>query len=149
MPDAKKVLFLDVDGVLNTRGKHYDTELNPECLKQLKTIVDITGAKVVVISQWRLISGLLNSLADVFKEYGIYNSLLGVTGDIGLHYRAEEVYGFLFRLPIGCTFAVVDDTPNYYETDVYGHITKNLVVTDKYAGLTGVEADKIMKILTE
>lgn len=56
-----KVIFLDVDGVLNNDGyfertkneKQNRIELDDENIKCLKEIIDLTGAKVVVTSTWK------------------------------------------------------------------------------------------------
>jgi hypothetical protein len=59
-----KVIFLDVDGVLNSRGKwagcdlanltDSGTRIDPLAVARLKRIVDATDAKIVVSSTWRL-----------------------------------------------------------------------------------------------
>ena len=62
----KKIIFLDFDGVLNT--EHYQNYLtherkpwqdkhgalfDPEAVRQLKRIVDVTKADIVIESSWR------------------------------------------------------------------------------------------------
>lgn len=46
-----KYIFLDIDGVLITE-KGYG-ELDVFCQLQLKNIVDVTNAKIVISSSWR------------------------------------------------------------------------------------------------
>lgn len=52
-----KIIFLDVDGVLNDStttercGNH--TGIDKYCLARLKNIVNLTGAKIVLISTWK------------------------------------------------------------------------------------------------
>lgn len=60
-----KIIFLDIDGVLNTtetfikRRKNYERtgvftlEIDEFRLEYLKKIIDITGAKIVLSSTWR------------------------------------------------------------------------------------------------
>ena len=63
----KKIIFLDFDGVLNT--EHYQNYLmyqrqpwqdkhgaffDPEAVRQLKRIVDITKADIVIESSWKI-----------------------------------------------------------------------------------------------
>ena len=89
-----KVIFLDVDGVLND----YDTclafdkeyqrtgvlkaELNEDMVSNLKEIVDRTDAKIVLSSSWRLYGYMNNGkfvpkqykakgLVDMFDKYGM------------------------------------------------------------------------------
>ena len=50
-PNAK-LLFLDIDGVLNhVKG---DAPIDTDCLRNLKKVVDATGAEIILISSWRL-----------------------------------------------------------------------------------------------
>jgi hypothetical protein len=51
-----KVLFLDIDGVLNGHERHPDspyTTIRPDCVTHLNTVLLKTGCKVVVSSAWR------------------------------------------------------------------------------------------------
>jgi len=61
-----RIIFLDIDGVLNNPGTYAPTapwrgELDriirvpiaPECMQRLNTLTDATGAKVVISSSWR------------------------------------------------------------------------------------------------
>lgn len=45
-----KIIFLDVDGVMNSVN---DQWLDPKCVDNLHMIVQATGAKVVISSSWR------------------------------------------------------------------------------------------------
>ena len=47
-----KIVFLDVDGVINI-AKDYYKRFNQDCLFQLERIIKETGAKIVVSSSWR------------------------------------------------------------------------------------------------
>lgn len=77
-----KILFLDIDGVLNKFDKHIDRsvphyewnpetmtafglslEVFPEFIDRLNKITDTTGAKIVVTSSWRI--GYLADWSDV------------------------------------------------------------------------------------
>lgn len=82
----RKIIFLDVDGVLNSMDyfeqtkdcKGY-TEINPETVKLLKEIIDRTGAEIVLSSSWRDLGKRKNEsehpmyayLTDTLKEYGM------------------------------------------------------------------------------
>lgn len=58
-----KVIFLDVDGVLNSNDyieytsknnvKGILEEIDPKKIDMLKQVLNITGAKIVVSSSWR------------------------------------------------------------------------------------------------
>ena len=61
-----KIIFLDVDGVLNTsetfrrrrieyeKTKKWNVEIDLDRVARLKYIINMTGAKVVLSSSWRL-----------------------------------------------------------------------------------------------
>lgn len=64
-----KVIFLDIDGVLNsqdwykrrtrypaprTMDQYHEMEFDPEAVKLLKRIIEETGAKIVLSSSWRI-----------------------------------------------------------------------------------------------
>ena len=89
-----KVIFLDIDGVLNTSqtfiGIHNEyiekgirrIEIDLNRLKLLKRIVDQTGAVIVLSSSWKNFGKMENgiyiplnekmaSLIKLFNEYGI------------------------------------------------------------------------------
>jgi hypothetical protein len=68
-----KIIFLDVDGVLNkaeTQGSFEET-----CVLKLKEIMDQTGAKIVLSSTWRGSPNTYTSLAKKLIEYNIVPSM--------------------------------------------------------------------------
>ena len=93
-----KIIFLDVDGVLNcsdfyknrwerlqangeTRDYPYD-EFSPECVARLNKVTDATGAKIVVSSTWRL-GRTVEELQNLFKEVGITGEVIDKTCHMG------------------------------------------------------------------
>ena len=89
-----KIIFLDIDGVLNTsetyiqrrkeyeKTKRWNVEIDLERVARLKYIINMTGAKVVLSSSWRLMgefkdgkfilkSKHLSQLIDIFNSFGI------------------------------------------------------------------------------
>ena len=94
----KKIIFLDVDGVLNsndwyverhrlvqagveTRNYPYD-EFSPSIVAKLNKITDATGAEIVVSSTWRLGRDLAE-LRDLFTQVGITGHVLDKTPHFG------------------------------------------------------------------
>lgn len=76
-----KVIFLDVDGVLNS-DEYFDriqnldiegieSEIDINKVKLLKKAVDETGAKVVLSSSWRYTRNAL-ALKELLANYGIH-----------------------------------------------------------------------------
>ena len=96
-----KVIFLDVDGVLNSNDyveyalknnvRGILGEINPQTIKMLKYALDITGAQIVVSSSWRNVRKF-ECLKDLFLKYGI--NLEEKTPLIG-HERGLEIKQYL------------------------------------------------------
>ena len=103
-----KILFLDIDGVLNSR--EYDrkrnwneqTDIDETRLPLVKEIIDKTGAKIVLISTWRSHWNRDESLCDedgkyinrLFSKYGL--TIYDKTPDLGLlSKRKDEVKAWL------------------------------------------------------
>ena len=61
----KKILFLDIDGVLNTERWHkkmmeshapkdsFGYDFDPEAVANLRRIIEATGAEIVISSSWK------------------------------------------------------------------------------------------------
>lgn len=63
----RRVLFLDVDGVLNTRPGSLDMDK----ISLVREIVDATGAKVVISSSWRTVPEQMVRLKRALSAVGI------------------------------------------------------------------------------
>jgi len=69
-----KVIFLDIDGVLNVIPQGHDKYggiFHPEFVENLRTIIEATDAKIVISSTWRM-SGL-----NIMKEMWSARNLPG------------------------------------------------------------------------
>ena len=81
-----KIIFLDIDGVLNTRNTlKRDSKMEyPHCffakelVSNLNKITDKTGAKIVLSSSWR-IGKTVEQLQDLFEQVGITGELIDKT----------------------------------------------------------------------
>ena len=80
-----KIIFLDVDGVLNNADdSDYHVHkggcdfYSPKCVSLLNQITGATGAKIVVSSTWRL-SKTVEQLQIKFKEMGITGEVIDKT----------------------------------------------------------------------
>lgn len=85
----EKLIFLDVDGVLNSQKYFSKIKgdmsvdqtrrfFDPEAVKNLNDITDKTGAKIVISSTWRK-TRTLEELQELFKEVGITGEVIGKT----------------------------------------------------------------------
>ena len=84
----RKVIFLDLDGVLNTARWHrqadqqslqdeYGYRFDPAAVANLKKIVDDTGAEIVISSSWKYMG--LTKLKKMWKERMLPGKLIDVT----------------------------------------------------------------------
>ena len=93
-----KVLFLDIDGVLNNAGTKPESPqglrdwLDEGNVRVLRRLVEETGAVVVLSSSWRL----TNSIVDVAALLKI--QIIGTTPSLGRAGREQEILEWL-RVP--------------------------------------------------
>ena len=88
----KKVIFLDVDGVLNSNRTLYeDISLEDDLISNLKELIDKTGAKIILSSSWRLSTEAVATLMDKLDKFGLVIS--GMTCD-GVDLDWLEKYEF-------------------------------------------------------
>jgi hypothetical protein len=155
-----RLLFLDIDGVLNSeasakleyndrRGKvGLSTYLDRSCVRQLDRIIEQTDAKVVVTSCWRL-SWPLPALEAHMRMFGFYRRLADKTPRLtGLDGstvpRGLEVLHYLekcWRHGGVESFCILDD-----ETDM-ADLEFALVKTDPEKGLTNNDANRAIQML--
>lgn len=101
MNDGINIIFLDIDGVLNSRThmnnliqqrksvSSGNMELNRESILILKEIINKTNAKIVLSSSWRKILRNVVNVRNQLKSHGI--SLLGLTGTSQSGKRDDEI----------------------------------------------------------
>lgn len=140
-----KVIFLDVDGVLNSAQDGYSIRLRTDShLKLLQRIIKETGAKIVLSSSWRIgFTPASRNLLARFKEYGL--ELMDCTPELPSSCRGDEIRQWLtdnvYNYDIE-NFVILDDEANMAEfTD------KNLVQTDTNIGLQKQNAIECIRTL--
>ena len=73
----KKVVFLDIDGVLN-RAEVFDPEFEAPLVARLNRVTDATGAVIVVHSSWRYLYSL-EALRARLNAEGVSGEVVDVT----------------------------------------------------------------------
>lgn len=74
-----KIIFLDFDGVLkNAAAASQDNYLDIKCVQRLQEIVDVTGAKIVFSTSWRLGVPFIK-LISMLSQMGLNAEFAGVT----------------------------------------------------------------------
>lgn len=85
-----KVIFLDIDGVLNviaTNRDQYGDVFRPEFVENLARIIQETDAKIVISSTWRM-SGL-DVMREMWQKRGLAGEVIGITPYITTHELKE------------------------------------------------------------
>lgn len=153
--DSARVIFLDVDGVLNDFSTE---ELAPSgcvgvdniMLMNLKEIIRKTNAKVVLTSSWKsewdtpyFVGDDGVYLVQRLDEFGIH--IDDMTKD-SVSDRGAGIYRYLQAHPEVKSWIVLDD--NIFKDYDFELIKNHLVLTrNLWGGLTYQLADKAVKIL--
>lgn len=153
---AMKLIFLDIDGVLNCRhlrrmmsrnvvisgfmGCELSELISTERVARLNRLVHATGAQVVLSSQWREVFGLERTQAAL-DDHGAGFTIAGQTPVLPSGDRSKEIQDFLDGLrPAITKYVVLDD--NYRVRD--GHEEHFVYVPD---GLEGAHVGLAMRVL--
>lgn len=110
-----KVIFLDIDGVLNVIPRGFDEHgalFDKHFVDNLGLIIQETGAKIVITSSWR-ISGL-DSMLKMWSDRGYPGEIIDITPDFrwktgtGLQ-RGLEINEWLSKRSDIFNFVILDD----------------------------------------
>jgi len=148
--DKIKVIFLDVDGVLNSDKTMRVTKNNcafvgARQMKNLRRIVKETGAKVVLSSDWRydrddpVLNGDFLELKRELFKYGI--RLYGFTPELPSAHRGAEIDRWLQEHEEVENFVILDD-----RTDIEPN-KSHWVQTVMSSGLDAGKTEEAIKII--
>lgn len=151
------IIFLDIDGVLNTiRNQDLQEEndgrmkfqhqfnFDEECMKNLKEIILKFDAYVVISSSWRIEKDkvYMSELLRNFKEYEIDNRIIDITPSFSTT-RGEEIKKWLFdNKDKVSNYIILDDEDDMIE------LSSNLILCDDYYGFDNkaqIKAEQIFK----
>lgn len=148
-----KIIFLDIDGVLNSRAydrlrnRDEQTDIDETRLPLVKSIVDRTGAKIVLSSTWRVHWSVHPQLCDrdgiyineVFAKYGL--EIYDKTPSLGIRAeRRDEIAKWLERAREKVESFVIIDDYRYGWAD----LSDRFVKTNPNFGL-GLEQEHVEK----
>lgn len=157
------VLFLDVDGVLNSeewmRAGHMRSidadAFAPHLCARLDRVVVASGCDVVISSSWR-IGHTLHELRGFLRTRGApvaASRVIGVTpawrmaaghGIVGAYdRRGGEIQAWLDDHPRHGPVAIVDDS------DDMGHLAHRLVLTSWQRGIEDEHVERLIALLSE
>ena len=153
-----KLIFLDIDGILDTYTSRY--QLDPVLMSRLGTLLERTGAKIVVSSSWRAldVAGTIEFMTDKDNPsvgehpFPYTDRVVGITpilysindGDIDRPAtRGEEIAAYLKDNP--CEhYVFLDD-----DRDMLPSQQAHFVPINDEFGLTDTDMEKAIGILNQ
>lgn len=163
----RKVIFLDIDGVLNTGRWYtqmdrntpkdkYGYAFDPNAVANLKRIIDETGADIVISSSWKSFG--FSELEDMWQDRGLPGKLIGITpnsvsdemllnADLDhmelFSIRGMEVKEWLSKNGKNVShYVIIDDMDNFLPEQ-----QTHFVWTDPDVGITKEDAEQAIMIL--
>lgn len=149
------VLFLDIDGVLNSadcwsrlRGSRH--KIDREKVALLNEVVAVTGCRIVVSSTWRIGIGQgKGGCRDILRSYGLkarfkrdWRTPEMRDDDMAVPVRGNEIADWLQRNG-SPAYAIVDD-----DSDMLPSQKDRFVQTTFQSGLQREHADRLIALLT-
>lgn len=136
------IIFLDVDGVLNSTTKlieiynktnkpHslYSYPFDEKCLSNLQSLVKQTNSKLVITSTWRKTTEGITKLINTLSKYKLDKEIIGITPILNKK-REIEIKTFLSNLNYNPNFVILDDNCDM------GSLLPFLIKTNIKTGLT-------------
>jgi len=150
--DPLRVVFLDIDGVLNNRastvpvgGTIWRVVVDKACVARLQGLLDRTGASVVLSSAWRApgrVAAVLSALARAGLSAAV-SSRTPSMKDLGIGSRSDEIRAWLRTRFDPVSFAIFDDD----DDAGLGPLTRWLVKTNPETGLQAEDVGKAEALL--
>lgn len=139
-----KVLFLDIDGVLNNfHQRNFGEKFSQPSCAALNTIIHaVPDLKIVISSAWRIWG--VEYMKKVLEKNGVekVDNIIDVTGnEHGI--RGHQIQCWLDRNPGVTGMVILDD-----ESDM-GNLMNKLVKTNSFVGLTTTEAERAIETLAK
>jgi hypothetical protein len=148
-----KIIFLDIDGVLNSRKwaeahieqhpsdhRFMREKLDKDAVARVQKIIDATGAKVVISSTWRILNSL-ESIKKILSDHGLRGDVIGVTPQQCLN-RGSEIQEWLTEHAPIDSFVILDDD------DDMAHLMDRLVDTSFETGLQDEHVEQAIQLLS-
>lgn len=158
-----KVIFLDIDGVLNVMCRERDVfgaVFHQHLVDNLARVIKETGAKIIISSSWR--HGGLQRMKDMWEYRNLPGEVIGITPDLWREVEGEdfheklrrghEIQVILDKMPEITSYVIFDDDndmlPSQLGNFVYCATNVNHPdCVDLGYGLTNECANKAIRIL--
>jgi len=162
-----KVIFLDIDGVLNVASKNrdeYGQIFTKRFVDNLSHIISETNAKIVVSSTWRMRG--LNWIKELWIHRNLPGNVIDITTDCAQLIskekfefydqveRGHEIQEWIDDHPEIESYVIIDDDNDMLESQRYNFVrTANNInhpdCEDVGYGLTKICAEKAIRILNQ
>ena len=151
----RKIIFLDFDGVLNTeyyqgllqfQGKQWQDEhgafFDPRAVRQLKRVIDTTGADIVVESSWKYLG--LEAMQELWRVRDLPGRVIDITPSLtGNASKGEGISSWLSEYATPDTrYVIIDDEYVVLDSQI-----PYFILTNPYEGLTEEQANRAISIL--
>lgn len=143
-----KIIFLDIDGVLNIFNRHKDRWgylFDEYVVNNLQYLIDNTGAKIIISSNWKNFG--IQFLKDMWKDRKLPGEIITATpsdafitgfSDI---VRGVEIKNSIIDNQIS-NYIIIDD-----KTDILPEQHPRFIKCDENTGLTRELANKAIQLL--
>lgn len=159
----RKVIFLDIDGVLSPRwwdsdkqSDNYGRLFDAKAVANLSKIIEETEADIVISSSWKNIG--LVELQNMWRDRGLPGKIVDITPDYMsdelllkedssnvdyLYERGSEIQGWLLLHGDEISrFVIIDDMD-----DILPEQQSHFVQTDPEVGITNEDVKKVVHLL--
>ena len=129
-----KIIFLDIDGVLK---RVQDKGINPIFVANIKELIEKTGAKIVISSDWRY-NGM-----DFIKKYlpDIKEHIIDLTPSFDIKKSEDVILDLYVAVPRG--FEIREWMNNYISRE---HYVSNYVIIDDSQDMLYGQRDNYVQI---
>lgn len=142
--ERRKIVFLDIDGVLFDMSKN---DFYPNAIALLDRLCLETGAMIVISSSWRIMYGLEDTIKRL-NVAGLKTEIIDATpyeqewhrNILITKPRGEEILQWITQNPPVHQYVILDDRK------IKGH-DGNFVQTDGFIGLTEKDINKSLEVL--
>lgn len=151
----RRIIFLDFDGVLNTeyyqgllqfQGKQWQDQygafFDPRAVRQLKRVIDTTGADIVVESSWKYLG--LEAMQELWRVRNLPGRVIDITPSLtGNASKGEGISAWLSEYVTPDTrYVIIDDEYVVLDSQI-----PYFIWTNPYEGLTEDQANRAISIL--
>lgn len=169
----RKIIFLDFDGVLNTenyqgllqyQGKSWQDEygafFDPNAIKQLKRIIDATGADIVIESSWKYLG--LDAMKELWEVRNLPGRIIDITpSTISDEYLLSSDLENIHPSLLHCKGVEIASWLSKYETQDFRYVIIDdeyvildsqlpyFILINPYEGITEEQAIQAISILNE